>query len=249
MQPKTRKSSEWTVWVTRTDRSQAGSLEAVKAAGFAPLSVPLLTLKAASTPDKAPPETAALALTSPNGARAFAALTDRRDWQIFAVGDATAQMAQSLGFMDVSCAYGAVDDLAELIIKARPKHVVHLSGVHVAGNLVGTLMRAGIAAERTIIYATQPVNALPEAAQVALAQLSADSPPHAVLLFSPKGAHRFVTLMQKDYAAYLPRLHIVSLSSAIDAILGDISFASRHIALTPDETSLIGALELAASKA
>ncbi len=241
--------SEWMVWVTRTDSAQHGSLDALKAAGFTPLSAPLLRLKAASTPDKAPPDMAALALTSPNGARAFAALTDRRDWQIFAVGEATANMAERLGFVDVSCAYGTVDDLAALIIKSKPDQIVHLSGVHIAGDLVDALTQAGIKAQRTIIYATHPVETLPQAAQQALSCLEADSSPQAVLLYSPKGALRFVSLMQEAYSFALAHLHIVSLSPAIDAVLGDISFASRNIAVKPDEPSLIAALELAASKA
>ena len=58
----------------------------------------------------------ALLFTSANGVRAFAAASERRDFRVFAVGNATAAAARAAGFAEVTSAGGAVDDLAKLVI-------------------------------------------------------------------------------------------------------------------------------------
>jgi len=103
-----------TVWITRTDSGAAGSAKAVKRAGFAPLIAPLLKLSAVSTPGATPDDDSVLAFTSPNAVLAFQALSDRRIWPVYAVGDATADAARGAGFEFVHSAGGNVDDLAAL---------------------------------------------------------------------------------------------------------------------------------------
>ena len=228
------------VWITRTDASCAASAKAVMSAGYTPLSAPLLTLAPSSTPSGAPPDDHAIAFTSANGVRAFVALTDRRHWPVFAVGAATAAFARARGFKDVECADSDVDGLADLICKRSPNAVTHLSGVHVAGDLVGILTGAGITAKREIIYAARAVTVLPQRAKDALSTPG----PIAVMLYSPKGAHIFLKLLPK---ASLAGLHCVSISAAVDAVLeshdGASDIASRHIAAGPHEPSMIEALE------
>ncbi|PZN98144.1 MAG: uroporphyrinogen-III synthase [Alphaproteobacteria bacterium] len=83
--------------------------------GWAPVVQPLLQIRplAPDVPDL--DGFAAVAFTSRNGVAAFVALTSRRGFRVFAVGDATAQAARDAGFADVLSADGAVDDLAALI--------------------------------------------------------------------------------------------------------------------------------------
>ena len=234
------------VWVTRTHPSAEASAEALKRAGFTPILGPLLTVQATSTPNAAPPEGAALLFTSPNGLRAFTALTDRRHWRVYCVGDATADLAMRYGFDDVINAGGDVNDLAKVIIAAKPEHSVHYSGVHVAGDLVGALTAAGLSAERSIIYAAYPVATLPETVGRALAEHKR----LAVLFYSPKGAQTFTALMKQSGQVHRSTDMIaVSLSAKIDACLGSAEFASRHIAGRPDEETLFSALEKALQSA
>lgn len=234
------------VWVTRTHPSAEASAKALKHAGFTPILGPLLTVQASSTPNAAPPEGAALLFTSPNGVRAFTALTDRRHWRVYCVGDATANLAMKHGFDDVINASGDVDDLAALVAGDKPEHSVHYSGVHVAGDLVGALTAAGISAERRIIYAAYPVATLPEAAVRALEGHKR----LAVLFYSPKGAQTFTALMKQSGQVHRSKDMIaISLSAKIDACLGDAVFSSRHIAGRPDEEALFSALEKALQSA
>ncbi len=232
------------VWITRTDTACQSSAAAVRAAGFTPLIGPVLKLSAVSTPNACPPDDNAIAFTSPNGVRAFTALTDRRIWPVFTVGDATANIARAAGFETVQSASGSVDDLAALILKSGADAVTHLSGVHVAGDLSGALRGAAIDCRREIIYGTQAVTAL--GADI-LAVLGSGRP-LIVLLYSPKGAHTFLSLLPKAIAA---PLHVISISSKTDATLrgADALFTGRYIAETPDEPSMLGLLEAAALKA
>lgn len=234
------KASPCPVWITRSDQSAPQSAKAVEAAGFTPLIAPLLTIAAAGVPAAAPADDAVLAFTSPNGVAAFAALSDKRHYMIYAVGDATADKAKALGFSYMASAHGDVDALAKLIIADKPSSVVHYSGVHVAGDLVGALRAAGLEASRQIIYAAQAVADLPVAARQALAEHKR----HAVLLYSPKGARTFLSVMQRGgFAGRYADMIMVSLSPNIDAALGQGTFFARHIADAPNEAALISALE------
>jgi len=231
------------VWITRTDTSAASSAKAIRDAGFMPVIAPLLKLTVASTPASAPPDDHALAFTSPNGARAFASLTDRRHWPVFTVGDATAQLCRDYGFETVHSASGNVEALAKLILGFHDKApsfqgVTHVSGVHVAGDLVGALKEGKLTVAREIIYATDSVSALPANARKAIDE----GKPIAVMLYSPKAAH---TLIRCLPVADRASLHCVSLSTHVDAALGadDAGFGSRHIADAPNETALIARLE------
>lgn len=230
------------VWITRTDTSAEKSAKAVALAGFTPLLAPLLKLVASSVEHAAPDDDCALAFTSQNGVRAFAALTDRREWPIFAVGDATAKLAKDYGFSDVKSAGGDVEALAELIIGSGFDIIVHLSGVHVAGDLVGALNGAGLKATRTIIYSTEAVSALPENVDLALRA----GTPLAVMLYSPKAAHIFRRLT----TGYdLRALTCVSISSNVDGVLDGLELGARYIAKTPDEPAMIAMLEVPRPKA
>lgn len=236
-----------TVWITRTDSSAAASAQAVEAAGFTPLVAPLLKLTVASTPDRVPPSDHALAFTSRNGVRAFASLTDRRHWPVFTVGDATAQMARNYGFKSVRSAGADVAALGRLIISeqaGRPSFhgVTHMSGVHVAGDLVGDLKAKGLTAHREIIYAADAISDLPPNVTSALNI----NKPLAVMLYSPKAAHILLRHLPEHFNA---PLHCVSLSETIDAVLGERNFASRIIAAAPNETALIEALETLGARA
>lgn len=230
------------VWITRTDQNITQSARAVQAAGFTAIAGPLLCVAATGTRGAAPHEEASLAFTSPNGVSAFAALSDRRHYMVYAVGDATADRAKALGFTYIASAHGDVDALAKLIIKDKPSQIVHYSGVHVAGDLVGALTAAGVTARRQIIYSAQPVRDMPGPAADALARYER----LAVLLYSPKGARTFLDVMQRGgYRARYADMTVISLSANIDACLGDYEFAQRLIADKPNETALISTLERA----
>src|SRR3990170_4070978 len=135
----------------------------------------------------------ALLLTSANGARAFARLSDRRDLPVFPVGDATAATARGLGFATVESAGGDVRDLARLVkdrLDPAGGALFHAAGSAVAGDLSGLLAAAGFDLRRAAIYEAKPVTGLTAETRAALAGGAFD----LVLFFSPRTAATFVRL-------------------------------------------------------
>ncbi|PWE18197.1 uroporphyrinogen-III synthase [Marinicauda salina] len=176
---------------------------------------------------------AALAFTSPNGVRAFARLSERRDPPVFAVGDATAEAAREAGFASVRSAQGDGADLARLIAKARPGRVLHVRGRDLAFDLAGALAEAGIAADETIAYRAEPVDALPPGAIEAL-RSGCD-----VLIHSRKGAERLLDLADGDALA---PCGFAAISEAAAEPLRAAGLARIIVAARPDEAALIDAL-------
>ena len=228
------------VWITRTQPGAEQTAKRVQALGLTPIIAPLLNITATAHSSAAPKPGEALAFTSANGVRAFASLSDNRDFNIYCVGRATAEQARAMGFGAVKSADGAVDDLAALLRADAISELVHYSGVHVAGDLVGALLTSGVKARREIIYGTQSVREIPDEAQAIIARGG------IVMLHSPKAAQTLSVLLGKDIAS---RLTAVSLSANIDACLAGHDFAQRLVASSPNETALMTALEKAGGRA
>jgi len=228
------------VWITRTRPGAAQTAKRVKALGLIPIVAPLLEITATAHSSAAPKPDEALAFTSANGVRAFGSLSDKRDFMIYCVGRATAEQARAMGFKAVKSADGAVDDLVALLREDAISTLVHYSGVHVAGDLVGALLASGVKARREIIYGTQSARVIPDGAQTVIEDGG------IVLLHSPKAAQTLCVLLGRDLAS---RLSVVSLSANIDACLAGHDFAGRHIASSPNETALMTALEKAGGRA
>ncbi|WP_017932007.1 uroporphyrinogen-III synthase [Robiginitomaculum antarcticum] len=228
-------SSGAVIWITRTRPGAQSSADAVLAAGMSPIIAPLLRVTATAHSPAAPKTDEALAFTSANGVRAFAALSDKRDHDVYCVGVATGEQARAIGFTKVQSAGGNVDDLAKLISVRGTQSIVHYSGVHVAGDLAGALRAAGLTARREIIYGTQAVTEIPDAAMQVIKSGG------YVLLHSPKAAQILMRLLSDEQSA---NLITVSLSANIDACLSDV-FAARYIASAPNDRALMEALEKA----
>ncbi|RVT83426.1 hypothetical protein DXV76_14410 [Rhodobacteraceae bacterium CCMM004] len=153
------------------------------------------------------PERATLVFTSENGVAAMPddALAGRALW---AVGPRTAAALRARG---VRCRDGGGDAvaLAQALVAARPAGpVLHLAGVHTAGDVAGTLRRAGIPAERHTVY-DQVAEPLSAAGQAALAGIA----PVILPLFSPRSAR----LLRSEVARARAPLAAVAISDAVAA--------------------------------
>jgi len=104
------------IWITRARPGAEVTARRVEALGFTALVDPLLEIRFLEpTVDLA--GIAALAFTSANGVEAFARLSAARDLPVFAVGEATARAARSMGFAEPVSADGDVEALAALIAR------------------------------------------------------------------------------------------------------------------------------------
>jgi uroporphyrinogen-III synthase len=213
------------IWVTRAEPGASRTASRLRALGHEPLTVPVLAVQAL-TPRFDLGDVGALAFTSGNGVRAFADLSAGRALPVFAVGEATAQAARAAGFANVLSADGDVAALAALIAASKDRvagAVLFAGAAAPAGDLIGALASAGVAARALAVYET-----------VALA---AEPPPgaEALLVHSPKAAEALAGAPLRGLTAYC-------ISPAAAAPLAG-SGARIVVAPRPDDASLLGLME------
>lgn len=233
------------VLVTRASEDAGPLADALQARGFEPVAEPLLEIRFL---DEAVPDLSglqALAFTSANGVRALvhgAPDAKSKGLPVFAVGPMTAKAALEAGFDDVTSADGDVAALAKLIITECPPRlgaVLHVAGRHRAGNLSGALERGGMEARRAVLYEAIAAQSLSEPTRAMIAKGEIG----AVLIFSPRTAGLFVSLMEDAGLAGSAReLMLVALSSAVAEAASSLHWGAVRIAGAPDGEALLQAL-------
>ncbi len=183
----------------------------------------------------------ALAFTSANGVDAFAARFIRRDFEVFTVGDATADAARAAGFRSVASANDDGAGLVRLIVQANPAGVVLAPGPRrPALDLVSALSQEGLACRAVALYETLAPASLPEAVCAALN----DRTLTAVLLHSARAAEAFAM----HAAAFdLTDLCAIGLSPACIQPLAHLDLQAKAAAV-PREDALLDALLAALGK-
>ena len=224
------------VWITRAAPGAEASAERTAALGFDCILAPLLDFRSIAA-DVAIQPGEALAFTSINGVVRAAALIDRRDPLVFAVGDATAKAARDEGFSNVVSAAGDVNALSHLIARAAPPAVLHLCALQTAGDLVGALQAAGVAARKLPVYETATPVELPSPIRTALEHRELS----AILFHSPKTA-RTAAVLLGGWGKSLASVAGIGLSPACIEPLRALSFAELSAASEPTEDALMRAL-------
>lgn len=234
-----------TILVTRPAPDGAGFAEQLRAAGADPVLTPVMHIRCCGErPDLA--GVGALAFTSANGVRAFAAAApDERSLPVFAVGETTASTARHCGFVDVRAAGGDVDSLAQAIISGAAAGdfagvVLHVAGTARAGDLAAALGAAGIGARRAVLYEAAPATKLTAAAEAALA---AEPPADGAVLFSPRSAAIFVDLVRRSgLEGRLQGVIAACLSEAVAAAASATAWRRIVVAEKPNGESLLSTL-------
>ena len=227
------------VWVTRAAPGAGATAARVRALGHSPVVGSLLETRPLDPGCTEPPaDTAALAFTSANAVRAFAAWTPAREWPVFAVGAATAATASDLGFGWVRSADGDVSALAALLAAHPPPGaVLHARARETAADLGDALAAAGVRVLGLTLYETVSIDPPPEIAR-AWRQGDVD----AVLLHSPKAARALAAWLVAPAGAPPPPAAALGLSTACVAPLKAAGFARAQAAATPDEAALLDLL-------
>jgi uroporphyrinogen-III synthase len=173
----------------------------------------------------------AVILTSGNAARlAGGAMNETFDAVCYAVGESTAQAATEAGFADVRAGPSDGAALVELMASDGVTEALHLCGRDHA-----ELSHPSIRIERRIVYAADPVEALPKQA------LQAIEAGALALLHSPRAAARFAELVEAAGVAK-DRISIAAISDAA-ALAAGAGWLNKAVAPEPRDHAL---LELAA---
>ncbi|MEO1139047.1 MAG: uroporphyrinogen-III synthase [Pseudomonadota bacterium] len=170
---------------------------------------PLMKIEAR---DEVPPldRIKTLVFTSVHAVRAFAAMSKRRDFACYAVGDATARAAEDAGFAAIT-GPGTGADLVTQIAKSGPDTpCLYLRGEHVAYDVAKALNSAGIETCSAVVYrqTSLPLNALARdslsGANMVIAPLFS---PRSAKLFCdeiPPGRNVFFAAMSEAVARVIP---------------------------------------------
>ena len=180
--------------ITRPREDSTAIAEHLEELGIEPVIEPLMTVEQVADAEVDLDGVRAILLTSRNGVRALADATERRDIDVYAVGDSTAELAREKGFESVDSAGGDGESLAELVrqqVKPDEGTLLHAAGTAVAGDLAGTLTSDGYDVRRQELYATRPSAAL----SVSTCGLLSEGGIELVLFFSPRTAQIFVDLI------------------------------------------------------
>jgi uroporphyrinogen-III synthase len=235
-----------TVLVTRPAEDAAPLARRIEALGHRAICEPLLVIRFLADAALDLDGVQALAFTSANGVRALIhARPDapRLGLRVFAVGKATAAVARAAGFGDVVTAGGDVNSLARSVVaELRPDGgaVVHVAGRERAGDLVGALAAPGFESRRAVLYAADAVESLSPATVDALRADAIDD----VVIFSPRTARRFVTLLARaGLAGAAGRLRLVALSHRVVEAAEGPQFAAVAVAARPDQDALLELLD------
>lgn len=222
------------VWIIRARPGAERTAERLHRLGLTPLIEPLLIVEALSPALPDLDRYKGLVFTSPNGVEAFAALTPRRDLAVLAVGDATAQAAETAGFGAVRSATGDLTDLARLIA-AGPSEAPLLAALAEtpAGDLAEAVRKAGGTTEVDIltVYRTVAADFAP--------------PPDfdAILVHSPRAGRLLATLDR----TILARSAIACISAAAATPLSALGLHPT-VSEAPNEPALIAGLQEALGK-
>ena len=232
-----------TTWLITRPEPDASSLAvALAARGHHGLVAPVMAIETTTGVRLDLDDVQALAFTSANGVRAYAANEERRDVPAFAVGSVTARAAEEIGFNTVSAAGGTVGSLADRIAEdVDPTHgaVLHVRGSDVAGDLQADLEGRGIGVRRAVLYSAAPVSDLPASVCAAIRERTCDG----VLFFSPRTADLFVRLAGRaGVFGALGNLYAACLSPAVAARLEPSAWRSILTAARPTANDLLDLL-------
>lgn len=202
--------------------------------------------------EKAPPpadmeerlsEAQAVVVTSANAVSRLAELTRKRFIPLLAVGDGTARVARSVGFVDVASARGDAAALLELCRARLGRErgpVLYLRGREVAHDLAPALAAEGYDVDPIVVYATEPTLQFRPPVEQKLRQASIE----AAILFSPRGAANFVSLVRQagiDYTC--AGMTLIAFSPAVAAATGDMVWRLQLVPEKPTIPALLATLE------
>jgi uroporphyrinogen-III synthase len=184
--------------IVLTTRPEPGATETaarVEAMGLTPIVAPVLVIR--PLPVHLPPPGRIAAVLLPSGNAVDPLPAPYRGLPLLTVGAATAKRARQAGFTDVASADGDAPALAALVrTRFEPGDGTLLlpAGRGQSLTLAGELRASGFRVARRVVYAAEPVDALPEAAKQALI----GDRPLAVLFFSAETARCFMRLVRAE---------------------------------------------------
>jgi uroporphyrinogen-III synthase len=228
------------VLVTRPEPGASATAARLRAMGFAPRIAPLLTITPLSA--VCPPAETLRAIIVASQHAVPRLPRSHHGIPLFAVGDATAEIARQSGFTQVDSAEGDAVALAALVgrrLAAGGQPLLLAAGQGQGHHLGLLLVERGFAVERREVYAARPEASLPDAARVMIGAFR----PGRVLLFSRETALCLSRLIEEsDLLAGFTTLDLAAISRPVADAVGHLPWRSIRVAMTPTEISVLALL-------
>lgn len=230
------------VILTRPEAESRALAAELKRRGIDSVIAPMLVVRPAGARIAGAERYRAAVATSGNGIDGLAAATPRRAFPVFAVGEATARRARALGFEPVTAADGTGAALAHLILarlSTQGGPILWVSGNEVRVDLAQELGGRGFTVDRIVVYRAEVADRLSDAARRALVDGSVE----AALLFSPRTAKHFVSLVREaGLAEQAAHMIACCLSPAVADAARGLPWAATRIAERPTRDDLLATL-------
>ncbi len=204
--------------------------------GIEALVWPLTAIRPVATTLAVPPTAEALLLTSGHGARAFAALSTRRDLPALCVGQRTAEIARGVGLAAMA-AGGDAEALVRMAVGTGLRHFFHPRGRHTATDLPALLAASGQRVSEAVVYAAEETGACPAPVTHALGSGRIG----AVGLWSARNAEILARRIVEGLRLG-PGVTAVAISERAAAPLGDAGFSQVVVADEPSGPAMVAAL-------
>jgi uroporphyrinogen-III synthase len=224
------------VIITRPRDDARPLAEKLRAAGYEPITLPLLDIVPRAGVTIQNRVYQAVCVTSANALRMGASFEQLKSLPVLCVGPQSLQQALDSGFKNASAHGGDVDGLVayiKAVLKPTAGPLLYLSGAETSGDLQGQLNTTGFEIDRVVTYDAKPITLAGHEQDVRSAA--------AVLLYSPRSA--------KIWAAQLSlmvdqnigqRIQHFCLSKNVAAVLPQSW--PRCTAEVPHETAMLAAL-------
>jgi uroporphyrinogen-III synthase len=230
------------ILITRPLEDATSMAERLRALGYSPVIVPLLTIHFRDGPEISLDGVQAILATSANGVRAIARRTQRREVPVFAVGPQTAEAAKAHGFSMIHDADGDAEALAAAIPKwTVPDRgiLLHAVGAEAPKVLASRLSDAGFDVRRETLYEASAISKLPPALEMHLKNGSLEG----AIFMSPRSAQTFASLVARaglDKSAQT--IAAFCISEATENALSPLQFRNTFTAAKPNQSALLSLL-------
>lgn len=229
------------VVITRPQIDAESVASQLEVLGLLPIIAPLMSVTSIDTELPSLEAYQALIATSANGVRALGGHSNTRSKHLFAVGAATASVARTLKFEQVTEAAGDVASLADVIRRhadPRAGPLLHVTGSVVAGDLAGDLLQSGYRVDRIVLYEAVAAKHLP----TPLAEILKAEERAVIVFFSPRTARIFIELAKDaDLQEKCQNKSAVCISDAVAEVLKPY-FGSLRVASDRSTASMLDSI-------
>jgi len=233
------------VLITRPAADATELAAALRTNGHEVLFDPLLTTSeepgSAAALERSLPGVQAVVFTSPNGVRAFAAASRRRNVPVIALGDASMAAARAARFTEIESVDGDAEALTSLVVgRLNPLGgaLLVVTGAEVGRDLARILGAAGFSVRRVALYRAEPAQAFSSKVVAGFKSGTID----AAVFFSPGTATVFARLIASSgFASACESMTAVVTSPAVGAALKSVGWDNLVVARAPTQAAILEA--------